>query len=67
MLATKSIQGKIIGLTNYKRGLLDNEYSEFNRLARWVSECNKEGIDEFAEYSFVKNKFMVYSQTKQQA
>ncbi len=67
MIAIKCITGKIIGLTNCKKELLDNEYSEFNRLAYWVSQCEKEGIDEFAEYSFIKNKFKLYSLTKVQA
>ncbi len=67
MIAIKCVTGKIIGLTNCKKELLDNEYSEFNRLAYWVSQCEKEGIDEFAEYSFIKNKFKLYSLTKVQA
>lgn len=67
MLATKCVNGKVFKPTKRKQELLQKEYDEFNRLAKWVSECKKWGIDEFMEYSFVKDKFNLYSLTKQQA
>ncbi len=64
MLATRCVNGKIIGLTNHKQELLDNEYSEFNRLTKFINEADKVGMDEYCEYSYVKDKFNIYSLTK---
>jgi len=54
MIQQISVIGKVVGLTNIKEAILQQEYDSFNNICQQVQECRNNDIE--PQYSWFKNK-----------
>lgn len=54
MIQQISVTGKIVGLTNIKEAILEQEYNRFNNICQQIQKCRNNDIE--PQYSWFKNK-----------